>query len=371
MIDSRLEQLAGILVNYSIKVQPGEHVLIEAFGIDHAFVKALIQKIHQAGGHPHVNIRDYEILRQLLLNGTEEQIRTWTQADAKQMSMMQAYIGIRGGSNISELSDVPEEKMKLYNQLYMAEVHSKIRVKKTKWVVLRYPNPSMAQLANMSTAAFENFYFEVCTMDYSKMNKAMDPLAHLMNETDKVRLVAKDTDLTFSIKGIPAVKCAGQLNIPDGEVYTAPVRDSVNGIISFNTPSPYNGFVFENIKLTFKDGKIVDAAANDTTRINKIFDTDEGARYIGEFSIALNPFIREPMKDILFDEKIDGSIHFTPGECYEDAYNGNASAIHWDMVLIQRPEYSGGEIWFDDRLIRKDGRFVIPELEGLNPESLK
>jgi aminopeptidase len=371
MLDPRLERLADVLVNYSTKVQPGENVLVEAFGIDNALVRAIVDKVHQAGGRPFVNLRDHQVTRALLMSATEEQIKTWAEYDAKQMTMMHAYIGVRGGSNIYELSDVPDDKMKLYNTLYNHKVHSTIRVKNTKWVVLRYPSPSMSQLASMSTEAFEKLYFDVCTMDYSKMSKAMDALVDLMNRTDKVRLTAKGTDLTFSIKDIPAIKCAGEMNLPDGEVFTAPVRDSVNGVISFNTPSPYNGFVFENVKLRFENGKIVEATANDSERINRIFDSDEGARYVGEFAIGVNPFIREPMKDILFDEKIDGSIHFTPGQAYDEAYNGNVSSIHWDMVLIQRPEYGGGEIYFDDRLIRKDGRFVIPELEGLNPENLK
>lgn len=371
MIDSRLEKLADVLVNYSVKVQKGENVLIEVFGIDNALVRALVQYVHKAGGNPFVNIRDHQVIRQLLMEASQEQIQTWAEFDAKQMEVMHAYIGIRGGHNIYETSDVPEENMKLYNKLYNHQVHSNIRVKKTKWVVLRYPNPAMAQLSKMSTEAFENFYFDVCTMDYGKMSKAMDALVDLMNRTDQVRLTGKDTDLTFSIKDIPAIKCDGQLNIPDGEVYTAPVRESVNGVISYNTPSPYNGFVFENVKLRFENGKIVEATANDTERIHKIFDTDEGAKYVGEFAIGVNPFISQAFGDILFDEKIYGSIHFTPGQCYDEAYNGNQSAIHWDMVLIQRPEHGGGDIYFDDVLIRKDGLFVLPELEPLNPENLK
>lgn len=371
MLDSRLEKLAEVLVNYSTKVQPGENVLIEVIGIDSPLTKAIVNKVHKAGGHPFVNIRDPQITRELLMSATEEQIKTWAEFDGNQMEKMQCYIGIRGGQNIYELSDVPDDKMKLYNQIYGHHVHSSIRVKKTKWVVLRYPNPSMAQLASMSTEAFEKLYFDVCTMDYARMSKAMDALVDLMNNTDQVRIVGPGTDLTFSIKGIPAIKCDGELNIPDGEVFTAPVKDSVNGVISYNAPSPYNGFVFENIKLTFKDGKIIESTANDTQRIEKIFDTDEGARYVGEFAIGVNPFIQSPMKDILFDEKIDGSLHFTPGQCYDEAPNGNESAIHWDLVLIQRPEYGGGEIYFDGTLIRKDGRFVVPELQSLNPENLK
>jgi aminopeptidase len=370
MIDSRLVKLADVLVNYSVRVQQGENVLIEAFGIDNALVKELVKKVHQAGGYPHVNLRDQAVTRQLVMEATEEQIKTLAEVDKFQMDKMQCYIGVRGGLNISEMSDVPADKLKLWSSLYQIPVHLSTRVKNTRWVVLRYPTPSMAQLSNQSTEAFENFYFDVCTLDYSKMNNAMDSLKALMDRTDRVRIAGPGTDLSFSIKGIGSIKCAGEMNIPDGEVYTAPVKDSVNGTISYNAPTPYNGFTFENVVLEFKDGKIVKATANDTDRLNKILDTDEGARYIGEFAIGVNPFIKYPMKDILFDEKIDGSFHFTPGECYDEAYNGNKSAVHWDMVCIQRPEFGGGEIWFDDVLIRKDGRFVLPELDVLNPENL-
>ena len=247
---------------------------------------------------------------------------------SREMSQMDCYIGVRGSDNVSELSDVPADKMNLYETLYSTPVHHGIRVPKTRWVVLRYPNASMAQLSGTSTEAFEDFYFQVCNLDYSKMGRAMKALVELMNRTDKVRLTGKGTDLTFSIKDIPAIACDGQLNIPDGEVYTAPVRDSINGVITYNTPSLYQGFTFEDVRLEFQNGRIVKAAANNTERLNQILDTDEGARYVGEFAIGVNPYILKPMKDILFDEKIMGSIHFTPGNCYDDAYNGNSSAIH-------------------------------------------
>ncbi|WP_438431294.1 aminopeptidase [Gorillibacterium sp. sgz500922] len=371
MKDPRLTKLADLLVNYSTSVQPGENVMIEAIGIDNPLVQELVKAVQAAGGRPFVVLRDPQVTRTLVMEATEEQIREWAEIDNDMMNRMQAYIGIRGGSNSYEMTGVPDDKMKLYQTLYSHKVHSENRVKRTKWVILRYPTPGMAQLAGKSTEEFEDFYFDVCTLDYRKMEQAMDPLHELMKKTDRVRIVGPGTDLSFSIKDIGAVKCCGKRNIPDGEVYSAPVRDSVNGVLSYNTPSPYQGFTFENVKLTFENGKIVKAEANDTERINRIFDTDEGARYIGEFSFGFNPFVREPMKDTLFDEKIDGSFHFTPGQCYDAAPNGNRSAIHWDMVCIQRPEYGGGEIWFDDRLIRKDGRFVVPELEVLNPENLK
>lgn len=370
MRDARIDKLADVLVNFSTRVQPGENVLIHAIGTVSDLVKALIRTVYEAGGNPFVQLVDPQINRELLMNVNEEQLGIMSESEVAFMKQMDCYIGVRSGDNINELSDVPDEKLSLNSRLLQRPVLD-IRVPETKWVVLRYPNASMAQLANMSTAAFEDFYFDVCTMDYSKMSDAMENLVELMNKTDKVRLTGPGTDLSFSIKDIPAVKCAGDANIPDGEVYTAPVKDSVNGVIFFNAPTPYQGYTYENIKLTFKDGKIIEATANDTERLNNVLDTDEGARFIGEFAIGVNPIIKNPMKDILFDEKIDGSFHFTPGQCYDEAYNGNKSSIHWDMVMIQRPEWGGGEIWFDDRLIRKDGRFVISELECLNPENLK
>ena len=371
MQDQRINKLAKGLINYSCALKKGEKVLIEAKGIDYMLVNALVKEAYAVGAIPFVEIFDNRVTRELLLGQTEEQVKLRAKWGCERMSQMDAYIGIRGGENCNELADVPEGKMQMESKYYSHPVHHEIRVKKTKWVVLRYPNQGMAQQAGMSTDAFEDFYFNVCNLDYSKMDKAMDALQERLNRTDKVRIVGPNTDLSFSIKGIGSKKCAGRCNIPDGEIYSAPVRDSVNGIITYNTPSVENGFKFENVSLTFKDGKIIKATANDNQKVNAIFDTDEGARYVGEFALGVNPYITKPMGDILFDEKISGSIHFTPGSCYDDCDNGNQSAIHWDLVLIQTKEYGGGEIYFDGELIRKDGIFVVDDLVALNPENLK
>lgn len=370
MKDPRIEQLAKNLINYSVELKPGEKILIENTGNEVPLVRALIREAYKAGGTPYLTIKNPELTRVLLTECTEAQIKDMASFEIARMKEMQAYIGLRAGDNVSEMGGVPAEKMKIYAQYYSRPLHSDLRVKNTKWCVMRYPNNSMAQLASMPTENFEDFYFNVCNLDYSKMSKAMDNLVRFMERTDKVRITGKDTDLSFSIKGIPAIKCDGKLNIPDGEVFTAPVKDSINGVLHYNCPAVYQGVTFEDIRLEFKDGKIVKATANDTERINKIFDSDEGARYVGEFAIGVNPYIEKPMKDTLFDEKIRGSIHFTPGNCYDDAPNGNKSSIHWDLVFIQRSEYGGGEIWFDDVLIRKDGIFVPEELQCLNPENL-
>lgn len=371
MKDPRIQKLAANLVGYSVNVQPGENVLVEMIGSERDLIKAVVEEVGKAGGHPFVQLTDRTVLRSMLQYATPEGLKAWADIDLNRMKQMDCYIGIRAGENVNDLADVPEENMKLYNALYSHPVHSEQRVKHTKWVVLRYPNASMAQLANTTTEAFEDFYFEVCNLDYAKMDKAQDALADLMRKTDKVRIAGPGTELTFSIKGIGAEKCSGQKNIPDGEVYSAPVRDSVNGTIGYNAATLYNGITFENVKFRFENGKIVEATSNDTVRLNEILDSDDGARHIGEFAIGFNPYILHPMKDILFDEKIAGSLHFTPGQAYDVTDNGNRSSIHWDLVLIQRPEYGGGEIYFDDVLIRKDGIFVIPELTGLNPENLK
>lgn len=371
MKDPRIITLAKNLINYSCNLKQGEKVLIESIGLELPLVTELVKQAYAVGALPFVTIKDKEVDRALLMNCSEEQMKMMSKYEADRMSDMDAYIGLRAGNNITELADVPSDNMSTYFKHFWNPVHGEIRVPKTRWVVLRYPNYSMAQSANMSTEAFEDFYFNVCNLDYSKMSIAMDNLVKLMEKTDKVHIKGEGTDLSFSIKGIKAIKCAGELNIPDGEVYTAPVKDSVNGTISYNAPAVYQGYTYENIKLEFKDGKIINATANNTEKINKIFDTDEGARYVGEFAIGVNPYILTPMKDTLFDEKIAGSIHFTPGSSYDDAFNGNKSAIHWDLVYIQRPEYGGGEIYFDDVLIRKDGLFVVDELKCLNPENLK
>lgn len=371
MQDQRINKLAKVLVNYSCSLKKGEKILIEAKGIDYMLVNAIVKEVYAVGGFPFVEIYDNRITRQLLLGETVELARLKAKYDGYRMAEMDAYIGIRGGENCNELSDVPEENMKAESEYYSHPVHHELRVKKTKWVVLRYPNQAMAQQAGMSTDAFEDFYFNVCTLDYSKMDKAMDALKKRLDNADKVRIIAKDTDLSFSIKGIGSKKCSGERNIPDGEIYTAPVKGSVNGKITYNTPSVENGFKFENVSLTFKDGKIVSATANDNQKVNAIFDTDDGARYVGEFALGVNPYIVNPMGDILFDEKISGSIHFTPGACYDDCYNGNVSAIHWDLVQIQTKEYGGGGIYLDGELIRKDGLFVAEDLKCLNPENLK
>ncbi|HEY1685340.1 MAG TPA: aminopeptidase [Tepidisphaeraceae bacterium] len=372
MKDPRYTDLAKVLVHHSCEVKPGDKVLIEAFDIPSDFTVELIKTIAAAGGQPIATTYHQPVLRALYQAATEGQMQFISEVEAKRMSGVQCYMGIRGWHNVTEMSDVPADRMNLYDRYWWNKVHRDIRITKTRWVVLRWPTPSMAQAAGVSTEAFEDFYFRVCaSVDYAKMAREVQPLEELMKKTDRVDITGPGTDLHFSIKGIGAKPCSGDRNIPDGECFSCPVRDSVNGIIQFNCETLYRGTIFNNVRLEFKNGKVVGATADsqaNTQKLNEILDADEGARYIGEFSLAFNPYILKPMKDILFDEKIAGSFHFTPGQAYEECDNGNRSQVHWDMVCIQRPDYGGGEIRFDGRLIRKDGIFVAPELAGLNPD---
>ena len=369
MTDPRYTKLAKLLVNYSTQIKKGDRALLDMIDVPDEFSIELIRAVRAAGGLPFVEARHTRLTREILVDVNESQAEQIRDIEMFRMKKMQAYIAIRGSANASENSDVPSDRMQLYSKTIRPV--QDYRVNKTRWCVLRWPTPSMAQAAGMSTEAFENLYFDVCTMDYARMARAMVPLERRMKRADKVHLKAPGTDLTFSIKGIGAKMCKGDRNIPDGEVFSCPVKNSVNGTIQFNTPTIYAGSKFENVRLEFKDGKVVNGTANNTKRLNEILDTDAGARYVGEFSLGFNPYILSPMCDILFDEKIAGSLHFTPGQAYEECDNGNRSAVHWDMVLIQRKEWGGGEVWFDGELIRKDGVFLPADLKGLNPAGLK
>ncbi len=372
-MSERARQLAIKLLDYSTDLKEGEKILIQAVGTrTYPFVEALVEEAYKRKALPYVTLRDEFVERAILKGGSEKQFQFQADLELARMKEMDVFIGVRGTSNVLENSDVAPEQLKAYSSTVMKQVHMECRVPDTRWVVMRWPSPAFAQSAKMPTRVFEDFYFKCCLLDYSIMSKAMDPLVELMDRTDKVAIKGPGTDLTFSIKGLTSVKCDGKLNIPDGEVFTAPVKDSVNGVLQYNTPTLYEGTLFDGVRLVFKDGKIVEESCQvgDADKLKDIFDRDEGSRYIGEFAIGVNPHVTEPMLDILFDEKIAGSFHFTPGGCYDEADNGNKSSVHWDMVCRQFAAHGGGEIWFDDVLIRKDGLFVTDELIPLNPEEL-
>jgi aminopeptidase len=368
-MDPRYAQLADVLTGHSTRLVKGDRVLIEAFDAPADVVVALIRAARARGALPFVQIHSARVSREIMREAVPAQFDTHAAIDLHRIKRMQAYIAVRGANNIFENADVPSDRIKMA----MSKLRPALnwRVNKTRWVVLRWPTEAMAQQAGQSTEAFTDFFFRVCTLDYARMIPGMAALKALMDRTDRVHIEAPGVDLHFSIKGIGAIPCGGQCNIPDGEVFTAPVKTSVEGEITYNAPTVYQGVAFEKVKLVFKAGKIVECnASTNSDRLQKIFDSDAGARYVGEFAIGFNPHILEPMRDILFDEKIAGSFHFTPGQAYEDADNGNRSQVHWDLVSIQRPEYGGGVIRFDGQVIRRDGIFLPAPLQKLNPDYL-
>ena len=368
-MDPRYSRLAEVLTDFSICLKRGEKVLIDASDVPDVMVIALVRAARGRGAIPFVHISHGSIAREMLTGATDTQFDILSKLELQRMKKMDAYVALRGSDNIFELSDVPVRNMKLVLG-HMRPVQN-WRVRNTKWVVLRWPTPAMAQQARCSTTAFEDFFFKVCTLDYARMRPGMNALKRLMDKTDKVHITGPGTNLRFSIKDIGAVTCGGLRNIPDGEVFSCPVKNSVEGEITYNTPSVYQGASFDRVRLEFKKGRIVNASAdNNRRKLKQILDSDPGARFIGEFALGFNPHILEPMRDILFDEKIAGSFHCTPGQAYEEADNGNRSQVHWDLVCIQRPDYGGGEIHFDGKLIRKNGLFVPKSLQKLNPDYL-
>lgn len=373
--DERIRQLAENVLKNSVKLKKGEQIYIEAIGASTMpLMQEFINVATKMGGVPFYYYNDESMVKEFFKDATEQQAKAHAEIHRKIMAESQVYIAIRGYDDLFEMSELDAKQMALYQKYYWQTVHTQTRIVNTRWCVMRYPNCSLAAMSKMSVKDFEDFYFGACLLDYAKMGQEMKNLKKLMDKTKKVRIIkAPDTDLEFSIEGLKAVISAGGHNIPDGEVYTAPVKNSINGKVQFNTETSYFGAAFSNIALEFEAGKIVKATSSvNNDKLQEIINIDVGARYMGEFAIGLNPYIDRPIVDILFDEKIGGSFHMAIGNSYEDeTHNGNKSAIHWDLVQMQDQEHGGGEIWFDDVLIRKDGRFMIAELLGLNQENLK
>jgi aminopeptidase len=372
--DPRFNRLADVLVTYSTHLERGEKVLIEATDAPVSITRELVRVAREVGADPIVSIKDTRIERALRLSASESQMRFIGEIEAYRMKGVDAFIGIRGDYNISEMSDVPDDKQQLYLQHVFNPVHLQIRCSQTKWVVLRWPHPTMAQSSGMSTEAFEEIFFNVCTVDYSRMAAAMVPLVERMNRAEEIHITGPGTDLRLSIAGLEAVACDGRHNIPDGEVALGPVRDSAEGVVQFNTRTMHHGVTHENVFLELKQGKIVNATSTNTRHLNQVLDHDENARYLGEVALGLNPYLTEPILDVLFDEKVCGSFHLGIGDAVVHdlpADNGNRSLIHWDIVGLQDARYGGGQIRLDGEVIREDGLFVPDDLQPLNPERLK
>ena len=365
MNDPRVEKLADILVNYSAKVKKNDVVIIDFSGTRPLpLVKAIYKKCLQNGAkYVEYNFLSEELSRLFYDLAKDYQLDYFPRHRLVAMKEATAYIGISGVENAQCFAHTSLSSM-VRRQKVLKPINDR-RVDATRWVVTRYPTQGLAQDAKMSLEEFEDFYFNACNINWPAFAHKIQRLWKFMRRVNKVVINASDTDLSFSIKNIPVLKSEGLRNMPDGEVFTAPVKDSIEGFITYNTPSLYQGKEFDGVCFEFHKGKIVKATVKvgSQKELNKILDADFGARYIGEFSFGLNKNITQPMKNILFDEKIFGSIHLTPGQAYKDADNGNRSSIHWDLVKILRGD---GAVYFDGQLIQKNGKFVARELKSLN-----
>ena len=357
--------IAKTIIEHSLELKPGDYLYISARGESQIpLAKELERLAHEKGIKTTYLFKTVQEYEDFFKNSTEKEVDEFIAFESKIMRDCDGVALLR--ENISPNFAI-EAQIKCNK--YHLEVHEKIRLKK-KWLLTIVP---CMEECNGDTKLYNEMmetFLASCSIDYRKMSKAMDNLCSRIEKADKVRIIAKDTDLSFSIKGMPAIKCIGDRNLPDGEVFTAPVKESVNGYITYNLPSKKNGFTHNNICLHFKDGKIIKESSNHNKELTNIFNMDEGARYIGEFSFGLNPLVNKCFNNILYDEKISGSIHLTPGSAYDECFNGNKSALHWDLVQSHTPEFGGGEIYLDGELIRKDGRFVVEDLLCLNPENL-
>lgn len=364
---NRLDDLGKILLDFSVTIKKGEKLVIDTCVEAKPLVQRIIKLATERGAFVHLILNDDDYNQDMIINNTSQKKQHEKDVEllVEQFDSMDAYIVIRSSKNSFNSAGVDTKTMSQYSITQRPSLTKRLT---KKWVLLSWPTHGLAQQAEMNFDDYYEFCLNSMICDYEQMNHDLQPLKDLMIKTDKVKIVAPNTNLEFSIKNIDVEICGGKINIPDGEVYTAPVIDSVNGYITYNVPSSQRGKVWNDVKLTFKNGQIINAECSNQSNeeLMDIFGSDEGASFIGEFSFGVNQNIKKPIGYTLYDEKIGGSFHFTPGNAYEHTDNTNRSALHWDLVCILNEEFGGGEIYFDDKLIQKDGKFVLDQLKALN-----
>ncbi len=354
MVDQRIEKAADILVNYSTRVKQGEIVQIITSPIAQDLTLEIYKNVIQNGAHATIHNSVPGATNIYYKYASEKQLKHFPEIAFEEIKKTDAFIAISAPLNTRELSQIDPKRVSIRQKTL--EKISEWRVKKTRWVLFDFPTSAFAQEADMSLSEFEDFVYGATNIDWEKESKKLDKVRDLVNKTGKVRIVAKDTDITFSIKGRNCVSGNGSYNMPDGEVFTSVVEDSANGKISFSFPTIYGAREVEGIVLEFKDGKVIKATAKkNQDYLNHMLDQDKGARYIGEFGIGLNYNIQRHIKNILFDEKCGGTIHLALGRSYEECKGKNKSVLHWDMICDLR---GGGEIYFDGKLVSKNGKFL-------------
>jgi len=364
---SKLLKIFKLLVSHSLKLKKNENVFIESINIPEDILVLLVKVINDRKAIPFLNLKCDKIIREIALSQGGNYFHELKKNELCVLKKMDAYIGIRSSLNNNELSDLTDYKIKIIYKNYYEPVHLKYRNNKLKSVFIRIPNESYASQGNVSTEMLALQFYKSCLYDYKKLNILLEPFVKLLKKSDKIKIIGPGkTDLQFSIKKMPVIKCTGEKNIPDGELDTVPVLNSVNGRIEFNVITTYAGNTFHFINLDISRGKIINFQTSNDKKFSQIISIDNGAKYFGEFAFALNNKVKFPINDILNDEKMKGTIHLALGNAYTHCDNGNRSSIHWDLILDQRLEKGGGEIYIDDVLVRKNGKFILKELKEID-----
>lgn len=356
MNDPRWQHLADILVNYSTGVKKGERVLITMMETEtFPLAKAVYAATVKAGGLPFVEFQSAYLERDLMRLGSDEQVDWVCEMQAKGMEWADAYIGLRGARNPNEFSDIEANKIAGHKRS-MGKISS-MRNDLTRWVLIRVPNESFAQQASTSLEEMMSFFFNATLRDWESESIRWQEICNHFQSYETVRITGRETDITFSTKGRIYEVADGHKNMPDGEIFTAPVDDSAEGSIYFEFPGVYMGLLVEGIRLEFRKGEVVNASAEkNEDLLHQLLAMDEGARRLGEFGVGLNYGIDRFAYDILYDEKIGGTIHLALGRAYAENKGVNKSALHWDIVKDLREI---GQIFLDGKLILENGIFLI------------
>ncbi|MDM5335848.1 aminopeptidase [Fictibacillus enclensis] len=363
---SNWDNFINTIIHQSLTLNAGETVYVDIVGeVSQEFTDRLATAILKIKATPIFHFSPITLLKTQLIHGDAQFFDNLIQNELPLLKQVDAYMSIRADQNIYELQDVPAQKQELYTKHYALPKQMEIMEK--KWLILKYPTEALAQLAHLSIDQFKRAFFKASSVNFKPLEPGIKSLQKRLATTKNVRVLSPHTDLTFSIHNMPSFVCTGTYNLPDGEIFTAPLLYSANGCITFNVPSSLLGTTYEHVKLQFENGRIVKATCSQQEQFNLLLQTDNGASYLGEFGIGFNPEILHPFGNPLFDEKMAGSIHLAIGQPYEMSDNGNKSNIHLDLILCQIEEYGGGELYFDDELIRKNGYFVPDHLHSLNP----
>lgn len=353
MTDKRWRELGESLVNYSLKMQPKEKLMIAMYEIEsYPLALAVYEACIKAGGYPQIQFMSEALKHKVLQYGNEDQISWVPEIEAYGMEWADCYLALRGAFNLNECFDVPAEKLAKYQKAM--GVISGLRWQKTRWALVRVPNERFAQQANVSYEYMMDMFFNSCNLDWAEHCRQWKKVADILNQGKHLHLIGEGTDFSFDYEGKEWIVSDNTMNIPDGEFNISPIWDTVEGTVHFDFPATIGGKVIHNLKLRFENGIVVEVDADDNVDYaKKIIASDECSNRCGEFAFGTNPYLNVCTTDILIDEKIMGTIHMALGRPYDGAYY---SSIHWDIIKDMR---NGGRVEIDGKTVYENGKFLI------------